>query len=498
MKKFWSLVTVLIILSMLLVACAPKATEAPKEQPKAEEPKAAEPTKAPEQPKAEEPTAVPPVAGEPVKIIIFVGFGTGTSPEQQAVHAQIQEEFNASHTDLQIEFLTVPWAERITKFSTMLAGDLAPDIVMPIGVGGIAEFYDEWIDLTPYIQRDNFDMTRFAGKTVEVHNYGDKGVLGLPMCVYPTTVYYNADIFDAAGVDYPPHEWEAPYADGEAWTYMKLVEVAKKLTLDVNGNDANSPAFDPTNIKQFGWSGWDWNNAFDVAVKFGAPNGKGVSNDNKTAILTTQPYVDAFTWIKDTVWTWHIRATSEQAGAFYDKAGDPLGSGLVGMWEIHTWMSYAWSGWQQSFNWDMAADPAWPPQKPIAIVDADTFVMPKASKNSDAAWEVVKWFYEPANLSKLIKNYGCLPADTELLAKWKGERTAEYPNVDFQVVVDAMDYTEGSPNHEAWRPAYTKINDAINKMNESLFTGTNTDVNALLGATNTEIQALLDEYWASQ
>ena len=36
-----------------------------------------------------------------------------------------------------------------------------------------------------------------------------------------------------------------------------------------SGNDANSPAFDAKNMKQWGWDGWDWMNLGDYAQKFG-------------------------------------------------------------------------------------------------------------------------------------------------------------------------------------------------------------------------------------
>jgi len=514
-SKLWKFLTLVMLISFVLVACQPSpaapatATTAP-EQPVVE-PTA---TTAPEQPAAAtdtpaapaesptpEPTAVPPTITVPAgatKVTIFVGFGTGTSPEQQAVHKKIQEAFNSTHDNLKIEFLTVPWAERITKFSTMLAGGMSPDIVMPIGVGGISEFYDEWLDLTPFIEKDKYDMTRFVGKTVEIHNYPTKGVLGLPMCVYPSAVFYNTDLFDAAGVEYPPHKWGDKYADGTDWTYDKLVEIAKKLTIDANGNDANSPAFDPKNIKQFGWDGWDWMNVFDVAKKFGAENGTGVSTDGRKSLLMTPEYLAAATWIKDTIWTWHIRANSEQAGAFYDKAGDPFGSGLVAMWEIHSWMSYAWPSWTKAFNWDIAADPNVVGQPIISIVDADTAVMPKSSKNQEAAWEVMKWFYENKQLAQLIANYGCLPADKDLSKSWVTDRKAENPNVDYQVFIDAMAYTTESPNHEAWKPNYTKINDVISKAFEQINTGQNLDVQAVFGAADKEVQALLDDYWKNK
>lgn len=499
-SKFWVLLTVLVIFATLFAACTPPAapTTAP-EQPAQQ----AEPTKAPDQPaqpeptKAEQPAAQAPAAGGPTKVTIFVGFGTGTSPEQQEVHKKLQDDFNASHDDLQIEFLTVPWAERITKFSTMLAGDMAPDLVMPIGVGGIAEFYEEWADLTPFITQDNYDMSRFVGKTVEIHNYGERGTLGLPMCVYPTVVMYNKDIFDAAGLDYPPHEFGAPYADGDAWTYDKLIEVSKELSLDANGNNANSPSFDGANMKQWGWAGWDWFNNIEFAAKFGDEWGGLVSSDYKTSLLNSQQYIDAVKWNTDSMWNWHIRATGPQSGAFYDQAGDPMGSGMVGMWETHVWMKYAWPSWEQAFSFDLAAVPEGPNGKIISMVDADTFVIPKSSKNKEAAWEVVKWFYENENLKTITNNYGCLPADNELAAGWVEEMSAQFPDVDHQVVIDALDYVE-SKNHEGWRPQYTKINDAVAKATGLLNSGENLDVEAVMNAAHQEVQALLDEYWANR
>lgn len=407
---------------------------------------------------------------------------------------KIADAYNSTHKDIQIEFLTVPWAERITKFSTMLAGDMTPDIVMPIGVGGIAEFYDEWADLTPFIMKDNYDMSRFLGKTVEIHNYGEKGTLGLPMCVYPTAVYYNKDLFDAANVEYPPHKFGEKYADGGEWNYDKVVEISKKLSLDANGNDASSPKFDAKNMKQWGFDGWDWGNNMEWAAKWGDEPGTLVSADKKKSLFASKQYIDWTTFNKDMMWTSHVRPTNEQTGALYTNSGDPFGSGLVGMWEIHSWIKYAWPSWDKAFTWDIAAVPAGPNGKILSLVDADTFVMPKSGKHKDQAWEVIKWFFQNENLQKLIDNYGCFPADKDLAANWITLTKKDFPNVDLQVFIDALDYSE-KVNHESWRPQYTKINDIATKAMEQIGTGQNLDVNAVLTAADKEAQALLDEYW---
>jgi multiple sugar transport system substrate-binding protein len=432
----------------------------------------------------------------PVKIVIFVGFGTGTSPEQQAVHAEIQDLYNSTHDNIQIEFLTVPWADRITKYSTMLAADQPPDIMLPIGVGGISEFYKGWLDLTPMIEADGYDMTRFAGKTVDIHNYPGQGVLGLPLCVYPSAIYYNMDVFDAAGVDYPPKVFGEPYADGDDWTYDKMVEIARQLTLDANNNDANSPDFDAENIVQFGWNGWDWGNASDFAIHFGDLVGSGVSSDGTESLLLTDQYMTAYQFMTDNVWSDHLRASGEQAGAFYQNAGDPMGSGMIGMWEIHSWMGWAYASWSESFAWNVAALPTGPTGRLVSMVDADTAVIPASSKHPLQAWEVMKWLFEPEQYDRLIANYTCLPADSESMSRWVGEMQSQYPGVDFDVFLDAMAYVE-DVNHESWKPNYARVNDVLDRAKGELMNGTNLDVGAVLQAANDEIQALLDEYWAA-
>ena len=184
----------------------------------------------------------------PVNIQIFVGIGTGDAPDQVALHKTLQDEFNASHSDIQIEFITTLNAEARTKFSTMLTSGQAPDLVMPIGIEGVANFQDEWLDISQMVKDDKYDMSDFNAAPVEGESF-----YGLPIGIYPSVLYYNTDMYDAAGVEYPPHKFGT-----EGWTYDALVEKAQLLSLDANGNNATSPDFDPANIVQFGWDGWDW------------------------------------------------------------------------------------------------------------------------------------------------------------------------------------------------------------------------------------------------
>jgi len=364
-------------------------------------------------------------------------------------------------------------------------------------VGGIASFYKGWLDLSPYISADNYDMTRFVGVTGEMHNYPGQGMLGLPLCVYPQAMYYNEDIFDAAGVDYPPAKYGEKYADGSTWDFTKVREIAKKMSLDASGNDANSNAFDPKSITQVGWLNWDWYTPIDFTRQFGDLPGGGVSEDGTKSVLAEKQYIDALTYYKTAIWDDHVSNDSEQAGAIQGSAGDPFGGGKAAMWENHTWMSYAYAGWDQAFKWNVGAVPQGTNGKVTVIVDADTAVIPAQAKNPDQSWEVMKWLFEPEQYKVLIDNYGCLPADKELVKTWVSDMTAKYPGVNFQIFVDGLDYLEPSPNHEAWKPEYNKVNDIMTNAVGQIQAGTNTDVQAVMQDASSQVQKLLDDYWAA-
>jgi len=88
-NSFRLAMSLLLLVSLLLTACGPAATEAPPEAPP-------EATEAP----PEEPEAPP---AEKVVVQIFVGVGTGTSPEQIEQEEMLSDEFNATHDDIEIE-----------------------------------------------------------------------------------------------------------------------------------------------------------------------------------------------------------------------------------------------------------------------------------------------------------------------------------------------------------------------------------------------------------
>ena len=115
-------------------------------------------------------------------------------------------------------------------------------------MGGLAAFEGQWLDLSPHIAATGYDTSQYDAAAVEFYNTDD-GQIGLPFAVYPSMLWYKADLFEEAGLEPPPHEYGAKYTmpDGSEvdWSYDTVKEIAKLLTVDENGNDATSPTSIP-------------------------------------------------------------------------------------------------------------------------------------------------------------------------------------------------------------------------------------------------------------
>src|SRR5678816_1066716 len=94
-----------------------------------------------------------------------------------------------------------------------------------------APLYLDWqsrgalLNLQPYIDQNPDMLADVYPQTLTAYKLED-GYYGLPRDFQTIVVFYNKDMFDAAGVPYPT----------EDWTYDDLKETAKKLTLDTNGD----------------------------------------------------------------------------------------------------------------------------------------------------------------------------------------------------------------------------------------------------------------------
>ncbi len=429
-----------------------------------------------------------------VKVTIFVGLGTGTAPNQITAQEALAERFNATHENIEIEFLIVPNAEAASRLQTMLTdANTAPQLVGPNGISTIAQFFDFWADITPFIEAENFDTSDFYELSLQLNAYPDKNT-GLPLGLFPSFILYNQDLFDAAGVPYPPSDFM-----DTSWNLDELRNRAMLLTLDANFNDATMAEFDPENIIQWGYDD-SWTDARGRLVEFGAENvGRPTNADYTIATANDPNWVRGLQWISDGIHVDHFIPGVDGISA-YEAAGfgTPLDGGLIAMFHSHTWYlaeigdAYADLPFTMQlapipFNWD---------GERIARIHADNFTMPANALHKEEAWEVMKWLTSAEVIGDVCAIYGCIPARMSVRDSFEAGLAERFPGLDLNVVFESINYLD-IPNHESWVPEWGRVNDIMNFAYERIFLGETNDAQAVLDEANAQIQAILDEYNAN-
>lgn len=110
---------------------------------------------------------------------------------------------------------------------TLAAANQQIDLIMS-SVGRAFTILDSGyqMDLTPYIQENDFDLERFESSSIKmIEQMGDGKIYGIPFWNMPAPIYYNKDIFDLFGVDYPTDDM----------TWDELYERAQRLNRIENG-----------------------------------------------------------------------------------------------------------------------------------------------------------------------------------------------------------------------------------------------------------------------
>lgn len=413
----------------------------------------------------EEPTAVPEEAAEEeaaadsgrVQIRWFVGLGTGTNAEQVAVQEEVVADFNASQDKIELVLEIVPFDAARDALSTQIASGNGPDIVGPVGWGGSNDFYGQWLDIGPIIDATGFDTSIFDPALVQFYQT-EEGQVGLPFAVFPGAVYYIPALFDEVGLAYPPQVYGEKYElDGEMvdWNWETLTEVAKRLTIDVNGLNATEDGFDATQIVQVGYSP-QWQSILSVGTFYGGAQ-QIYSGDATGSYEATIPdsWKEAWKWYYDGMYGEQpFIASGPLAGAAEFGGGNVFNSGRAAMGLTQTWYTCCLGEFRDAGNeFQLAIQPAMADGTVQGRIDADTFRIWKGTQNPNEAFEVLAYLIT-TGADKLLPVYGAMPAVPEKTEAFFAVKSNDYPFVtqeSWNVFIQGLAYPD-APSSEQYQP----------------------------------------------
>ncbi len=434
-----------------------------------------------------------PVVTEPVEVRWFVGLGAGSDEPTFAAQEAFVEKFNASQEDIILVLEIVDNDVAYDTLATQIAAGNAPDLVGPVGIRGRDSFKGAWLDLSGLIESNNYDLTAFDPALVDFYHDETDGQLGIPFAIYPSFVIYNADLFDEAGLAYPPTEFGAPYVDANGvehdWDMDTLRDLSMQLTVDINGNDATSEDFDPENIVQFGWMN-QFTDPRGIGTFFGA--GSLVGDDGKAQVPAN--WEAAWRWTFDGWWnSWFIPNGPYGGADFLQGGGGPFSSGNLSMVHLHMWYLAPWAMADLPFGWGLAATPSFDGTI-TSKMHADTFGILNGAAHPEEAFQVLAFMLSEEGAPDLLNVYGGMPARLSLQGDYfTTYNETNFPGIEvnWDVVVDAMAYAD-NPNHESFMPSFQESTDRYNEFWNVLANEADADFDALLAELIVDLQAIFD------
>lgn len=311
---------------------------------------------------------------------------------QSAFMNTLAEEFNASQDDVQVEVTLVPAAEFVQKFGTAAAGGNAPDIASMdlvyapyfASVGALADITDrvEELSYKDDLSPGHVAQGQYEGKTYALPFTGDVSVM-----------YYNKDLFRAAGLDpeQPP-------------TTMAEVQAAAEAIAAIGDGSYG-----------FAFSGACGGcNIFSMTPYVWASGGNVLSDDGTEALLDSTEVTDTMTMYRD-MWDGGVMPELVQSDSG-SNAGDAFKAGKVG---IFNWGNFFLSSLTDptegaKFDWGLALIPGAEAGQSASFAGGDDIAITAGAKNPDGAWAFLEWVTGEDG-QQVIADAGVIPTRLDLI-----------------------------------------------------------------------------------
>jgi multiple sugar transport system substrate-binding protein len=386
--------SLLLIAAFILAACGD--TAATEEQPAAEE--------------GGEPEAV---SGEPVELV----FSVWGDPAELAILQAIADDFTAANPNVNVTVNVSDWDTYWDKLQTQLAAGNPPD-VFAMDAPLYPDYQSRGVlkNLQPFIDKDEYDLSGYYETSLQCYETPN-GYFGLPRDIQPSVLYYNKDMFDAAGVPYPD----------DTWTWETLVENGKKLTKDSDGDGTTD---------QFALWADLWDMELIWASLIWQNQGEVLNEDFSKTLLGEEAAMGAWEFVHSLIFEHGIMPGPSVAEQF----GDPFESGNAAMTTAGHWVVPFYNA--VDFAWDVAPLPKG--KVPASIVNSVGFVVAEDSQHPEEAWAFLKHLVGEPGQTK-VTSLGLGVPSLKAIANSDTYLKQDTAPINHQLFLDAMDYAKVKP-----------------------------------------------------
>ncbi|MBD0381773.1 ABC transporter substrate-binding protein [Paenibacillus sedimenti] len=357
-------------------------------------------------------------SAEPVKVIWWHSM----SGELGKAVDKLVADFNASHKDVQVEAVFQgTYDESLNKMKASMDTKSGPSLIQVYEIG--SRFMIDSKAITPmqtFIDADKFDLSQLEENILNYYKFDNK-LYSMPFNTSNPILYYNKDMFKAAGLD----------PEKPPTTYEEVAKAAQALSKD--GKSGAS----------FAIYGWFMEQFFANQGAEYLNNGNGRTSSATESMVNSDAGVKTLTWWKQMVDT----KTASNLGRKTDDTKKAFAAGQVAMTLDST---ASLRGIVSSAEGKFQVGTAFLPKPAdakdggVVVGGASLYILNnKSDAEQKGAWEFIKFLTNPQTQAFWHVNTGYFPitkkAYDEQLVK---DNLAKYPQ--FKTAVDQLHATKAN------------------------------------------------------
>ena len=318
------------------------------------------------------------------------------------------------------------------RIVTSIIGGEGPDVVA-LDIAWAGEFIALGLlqDLTPQVApiADQY----FDGPMAALQENGR--YYAVPWYTNNVALYYNKDMFAAAGIERPPATWEEFY------------EAARKL---------KEAGYYALSLARGGFGTYFF-------ISFLYQNGGRIfAEDGRTLVFNSPEAVEAFEWFTGLYTDLKAVPDTIMSAFSWDEVYAPFLQGRAAMFISGDWARFTIQQNAPHINWGVAPLPAG--KRRATVAGGYNLAIGANSRNREAAWKLIEYLTGPEGEGMLLE-YGRIPARKDIL-------TSEAASRDpfFALFIEQAEYGVPQPTHPAWLRLNNIIGDAFDAVIQGLKT----------------------------
>ena len=314
------------------------------------------------------------------------------SPSEMESTKELIRQFMDENPDIVVRVDVVSWEQYWQKMATAVLTKTAQDVwlLSPAYVEQYAAA-GHLLDLMQFINADaTFNIDDYFPYAFDSFSFVIKGddMLPAPFGKGPlyaftrdyncSLLYYNRDHFDALGLPYP----------NENWTWDDIVENAKKLTIDFDGDGLTD---------QWGFHGLNYNHF----ARFNG--GRLLDVENRKSTYRSPEVLDAIRFCRDLIYKHKVHPPPD-----IQIEGEAFTTGKASMTISGVWNIRRFN--RSKYLWDITSIPTDTRERKRSVVGGGVaHCIYSGTKHPDAAWKLVKFLSDEISQRELARSGTSVP-----------------------------------------------------------------------------------------